>query len=251
MTVGLIGAGNMARALALGWGEPVLVCDGGSGRAARLAAEIGGAQALSAVEVASRADVVVLCHKPAQLDEVAAAIAAPARAVVSVLAGVGLERLRAAYPDTPVAWVMPNTAVEVRAGVNCLCEDPLADPALEQRVRELFGRVGTIVCVPERLMGVATAVAGVAPAYTALLVEAQVDAAVRHGMPGALASEIVGPSLAGATALIGARGGDTLAVRRAVTSPGGVTARGLAALERGGIRNSFNAAMDAVLGVAS
>ena len=66
MRVGLIGAGNMARALARGWGDPVLASDSGSGRAAALVAELGG-EALSNGDVAERADLVVLCHKPYQL----------------------------------------------------------------------------------------------------------------------------------------------------------------------------------------
>src|SRR5436305_1112288 len=66
MQVGLIGAGNMARALARGWGDPVLVSDNGSGRARELARELGGKALKSNVRVAERADLVVLCHKPTQ-----------------------------------------------------------------------------------------------------------------------------------------------------------------------------------------
>src|SRR5207248_1064463 len=75
MRVGLIGAGNMARAMARGWGDPVLCSDVGSGRAQALAKELGGEALASNVEVARRADLVVLCHKPAQLLDVAAEIA--------------------------------------------------------------------------------------------------------------------------------------------------------------------------------
>jgi pyrroline-5-carboxylate reductase len=247
MTIGLIGAGNMARALARGWNEPVFVSDAGSGRAAALAADVGG-NVLPTEEVADLAELVVLCHKPAQLESVAARIAPHARAVISVLGGVGLERLRAAYPGTSVAWAMPNTAVEVLSGLTCLCEDPDGDPGLHAKAAELFGRLGEVVRIPETLMGVATALTGVGPAYTALLVEAQVDAAVRRGMGAPLAGELVCASLAGSARLIAERQGDTLGVRRAVTSPGGMTARGLAALERGGVRAAFEDAMEAVLG---
>src|SRR5436305_11753768 len=66
MRVGLVGAGNMARALARGWGDPVLCSDGGSGRARALAEELGG-EAVSSATLAERADLVVLCHKPAQV----------------------------------------------------------------------------------------------------------------------------------------------------------------------------------------
>jgi pyrroline-5-carboxylate reductase len=94
---------------------------------------------------------------------------------------------------------------------------------------------------------VAGATSGVGPAYWALLVEAQVDAAVRRGMPAALASVLVTETMAGAAELLRARDHDTLALRRAVASPGGTTARGLAALERGGIRTAFSDAIDDVV----
>ncbi len=88
----------MARALARGWGEPVLCSDAGSGRAQALVDELGGDGAASNVEVAEQADLVVLCHKPDQLDAVAAEIAPHARAVASVLGGTTLADLREAYP---------------------------------------------------------------------------------------------------------------------------------------------------------
>src|SRR5436305_2459218 len=116
MQVGLIGAGNMARALARGWGDPVLCSDGGSGRARELVAELGG-EALSNREVAERADIVVLCHKPYQLGAVAHEIRDVARVVTSVLGGVSTAVLRNQYRDKPVFALMPNTPVEVREGV--------------------------------------------------------------------------------------------------------------------------------------
>jgi pyrroline-5-carboxylate reductase len=102
--------------------------------------------------------------------------------------------------------------------------------------------------VPEKLMGPAGALMGVGPAYQALLVEAQVDAGVRHGLAAPLAGRLVAETMAGTAALLETRDYDTLAIRREVTSPGGTTARGLAALERGGVRPAFQEAFDAVLG---
>jgi pyrroline-5-carboxylate reductase len=255
MQVGLIGAGNMARALARGWGEPILCSDSGSGRARELVAELGG-EALSNRDVAERADLVVLCHKPYQLDPVAREIAGAAKAVASVLAGIGTGRLQSAYPGTPVFALMPNTPVEVRSGVIIYEERPVtasasdapADPAVESKVLELFGRLGTVIRVPETLREAAGALSGVGPAYEALLAEAQVDAGVRAGVPAALAGQLVVETMAGTAALLAQRDYDTLAVRRQVTSPGGVTARGLAALEKAGVRAAFQRAIDAVLG---
>jgi pyrroline-5-carboxylate reductase len=87
----------------------------------------------------------------------------------------------------------------------------------------------------------------VGPAYQALVAEAQVDAGVRRGLSAALAGKLVVETMAGTAALLDQRSHDTLAVRREVTSPGGTTARGLAALDAGGLRSAFHAAIDAVL----
>jgi pyrroline-5-carboxylate reductase len=247
--IGFIGSGNMARALALGWGDPVLCTDSGSGRAQQLAALVGGEAVGSNRELAERADLIVLAHKPAQLGTVAEEIAGAAKAVVSILARTTQAEVRAAYPGTPVFRVEPNTPVELRRGAIAFAHsNGTEDPELRAAVRQLFERVGTVVDVPEALMGVAGALSGVGPAYWALLVEAQVDAAIRRGLPPAVATTLVTETMAGSAELLGKRHGDTLAMRRDVTSPGGTTARGLAALERGGVRAAFASAMDDVLG---
>lgn len=238
----------MAGALARGWGEPVLCSDSGSDRARALAQELGGEALDSNVEVARRADLVVLCHKPYQLDAIAAEIAGDVKAVASVLGGTTVERLQAVYPDVPVFKLIPNTPVAVRRGVTCYVPAPGVDERLEAEVIALFERLGRVVSVPEAQLEAAAAVMSVGPAYQALLAEAQVDAAVRHGLAAALASQLVVETMAGTAALLEARDYDTLAVRREVTSPGGSTARGLAALERAGVRNAFADAIDAVCG---
>jgi pyrroline-5-carboxylate reductase len=252
MQVGLIGAGNMARAIARGWGDPVLCTDGGSGRALQLAAELGGEALASNRELAERADIVVLCHKPYQLAQVAREIDEVTRCVVSVLGGVGTRDLQDAYRGTPVFALMPNTPVEVRRGVIVYAERPVEGPSVldeerEAQVLELFGRLGSVVRVPEHLIGPATALSGVGPAYQALVAEAQVDAGVRQGLSPALAAQLVTETMAGTAALLADRAYDTLTVRREVTSPGGLTARGLAALEQAGIRSAFQTAAEAVL----
>jgi pyrroline-5-carboxylate reductase len=245
--VGLIGAGNMARALARGWGEPVLCADPVAERAAALAADVGGEALASNREVAERADVVVLCHKPAQLEEVAAEIRDAAKVVVSILGGRALADVEAAYPGTPAVRLMPNTAVEVGRGVVCYVPGSAVDAELDGRLRELVGRLGTVFPLEDRLVDAATGINGVGPAYVALVVEAWADSGVKAGLTADVATRMATETAAGALELLHERDHDTLAVRRAVTSPGGITARGLAALERAGLRAAFVDAMDAVL----
>ena len=132
----------MARALARGLGRAGAVhgLRLGPGAGARRARRRRGASA-SNRELAERADLVVLAHKPAQLEAVAREIAGTAKAVVSILARTTQAELRAAYPDTPVFRVEPNTPVEVRRGVLAFAEPdaPVPTTRSAQQVRELFG----------------------------------------------------------------------------------------------------------------
>jgi pyrroline-5-carboxylate reductase len=256
MQVGLIGCGNMARALARGWAKPLLCSDPITERARSLAAEVGGEALSDNAEVARRADLVVLCHKPAQLGAVAGEVAPHARAVASILAATPLAALRQAYPDRPVYRFIPSLPVEVRQGAVVQAAEPPGDAAaqasgrdeeLAGAVRALFAELGLLVVLDDALVDVAMGLMSCGPAYVALVVEAQVDAGVRRGIPAAQGAELVVQTLAGTAELLRRRHYDMVAVRREVTSPGGVTARGLDALERAGIRSAFSDALDAVV----
>jgi pyrroline-5-carboxylate reductase len=255
MRIGLIGCGNMARALARGWGRPLLCADPVTERAQALAAEVGGEALASNAEVGARADVVVLCHKPAQLAAVALEIAPDAKAVASILAATPLADLQDAYPDRPVYRFIPSLPVEVRQGAVVQAAGPSVRPGegaedeqLDGAVSALFAELGTLVVLDDGLVDVAMGLMSCGPAYVALVAEAQIDAGVRKGIPAAQGAELVVQTLAGTAELLRRRGNDTVAVRREVASPGGVTARGLDALERGGLRAAFSDALDAVLG---
>jgi pyrroline-5-carboxylate reductase len=249
MQVGLIGSGNMARALARGWGRPVLCSDPFAERAQALAQELGGEALRSNAEVAERSELVVLCHKPAQLEAVAAEVAPHAKAVASILAATPLAALKQAYPGRPVYRFIPSLPVEVRQGavVQAADADSGADAAMDLAVAELFADLGTLVVLDDGLVDVAMGLMSCAPAYVALVAEAQIEAGLRKGIPAQQGAELVVQTLAGTAELLRRRGNDTVAIRREVTSPGGLTARGLDALERGGIRTAFSDALDAVL----
>jgi pyrroline-5-carboxylate reductase len=248
MKIGLIGAGNMATALARGWGEPVLVSDVDQARAEALAQELGGEAPGSNAYVADAADAVVLCHKPGQLDEVAGDIRDRAKAVISILAATPVADVEAAYPGLPVYRFMPNIPAEVGQGVFAYAPGTRAAEGPEAEVLEAFGRIGTVVPTPESLIDAATAVMGCGPAFFALVVEALVDAGVRHGLQPDAAATMAVETMAGTASVLRERDLDTHALRKRVTSPGGSTARGLAALEHGGVRSAFSNAVDAVAG---
>jgi pyrroline-5-carboxylate reductase len=256
MQIGLIGCGNMARALARGWQRPVVCSDPIAARAQALAEEVGGEALPDNAAVAQRAELVVLCHKPAQLREVAAEVGAHAQAVASILAVTPLSALREAYPGRPVYRFIPSLPVEVRQGAVAQAAEAhdlgaggeTPESELDRAVRELFAELGTLVVLDDSLIDVAMGLMSCGPAYVALVAEAQVDAGVRRGIPAAEGARLVVQTLAGTAELLRKRNYDMVTVRREVTSPGGLTARGLDALERAGLRSAFSDALDAVLG---
>jgi len=248
LALGIIGTGNLGRALARGLGEPVLVSDALHERAAALAAELGGEAVASNAELARRADVVLLCHKPDLLEAVAAETDGGARAIISCVGATTVAQLEAAYPGVPVVRALPNTALEVGEAVTAIAAPQGADTELHARARSLFARVGSVVVVPEAKMLLAQVSSGAMPAYVSLVAEALVDALVRRGLDAETAGALVVGSMPGAARLVAHTGMDTLGVRRAVTSPGGTTARALAALEAGALRATVSRAMDAALG---
>lgn len=250
MQLGFIGAGNMAGALARGFGEPVLACDPVGSRAAELVADLGGEALASQAEVAERADVVFLCHKPGQLAEVAAQTDDRAKAVVSILAGVTVATVEKAYPRRPVYRFLPNIPAEVKKGVSCYVPGTLAGEGPETELLELFDRVGIVVRLDEPLIEPAMALMSCGPAFFALTVEALVDAGVRHGLQAGDAESMAVQTMAGAAALMGETGTGPAELRRRVTSPGGTTAAGLAALEAAGLRAAFMDAVSAVVQMA-
>ena len=230
-------AAAMARGLR-GQADGMLFTDGGSGRAAELAAELGGEALASNQELAERADVVVLAVKPAQLDQAAAELAA-AKVLVSLLGATSLERVESAFPDAAVVRLMPNVGVEVRRGVLCVAGSRHAG------VRALLEGLGHVVDLDDAEFDAATAMMGCAPAYVALVVEAIADAGAADGLDEDLARELVVETTAGTAELLRHR--SPVEVRRAVASPGGSTEAGLEALDRERAREAFEAAVRASL----
>lgn len=239
-------AGAMARGWAAGDGGPeaMLFSDIDAGRAASLADRVGGETRPSLGELAADSDVVLLAVKPAALDEVAGELDG-ADAIASVIAGVTVGRLAAAFPDKPVLRLMPNQPVEVRLGV--ICHPPAHEmaPELEAELLELLGQLGDVVELPEDKLDAAMAVMSCAPAYLALIADSLNRAGEREGLGPEEANELVAMTLEGTAELLRTR--SAAEIQAAVASPGGATEQGLRALEEGGVPEAIAAAVDASL----
>ena len=248
MKLGFIGAGNMASALARGIGEPILVHDVDEAKASALAGELGGEAVGSNAELAERADALVLCHKPKQLEEVANEVGGRASVVVSILAATPTERLAAAYPGAAIYRFIPNMPVEVRRGVLCYVRGPGAADGPEAEIIELMGRTGAVIRLEdEPLIEPAMALMACGPGFLALVAETFAEAGVAHGLDPDDAMRMVVETMGGTAHYLAKHGYDGPALRTRVATPGGTTERGLIALEEGGLREVTRAAVDAVV----
>jgi pyrroline-5-carboxylate reductase len=157
---------------------------------------------------------------------------------------------------------MPNAAAVVGAGVTALATGRFVTAPQLEEVSALFDAVGGVLTVPESQMDAVTALSGSGPAYFFLMVEALVDAGVAAGLSREVATDLTAQTMAGSAALLLERldqgsetaGGEALGgridttaaqLRATVTSPGGTTAAALRELERGGLRNAVDAAVQA------
>ena len=254
--VGLIGAGQMAAALARGWGAAGVVDPARSlasgPRAAtreRFTDRTGWPAVADNRAVVAAADVVVLAVKPHLLAGVCADLRetlAARHLVVSIASGVTLGRLAGWLGESVrLVRVMPNTPSLVGAGAAGFSPGPAATSADADTVRTLFGAVGRAVEVPERLIDAVTGVSGCGPAFVYLMIEALADGGVRAGLPRATAQELAAQTVLGAAKMVLDTGEHPGALKDAVCSPGGATIAGIFALEQAGFRGAVMSAVAA------
>lgn len=159
--------------------------------------------------------------------------------LVSVLAGVTLDTLEAAFPGRPVIRAMPNTPARVGEACTALALGHQVSDAQRTWVERLFASVGQIAVVTETQMDAVTALAGSGPAYVAVVVEALIDGGVAAGLPRPLATQLALQTVLGSVRLMQAENLHPAQLKDQVTSPAGTTIAGLAHLEQAGVRGAL------------
>jgi pyrroline-5-carboxylate reductase len=166
------------------------------------------------------------------LEEVSPVIEGTEKVVVSVAAGVSISEIAESLPQgTSVLRVMPNVCAAVGLGTAVVAANNPGEVYLST-VINIFGHVGDVIELPERLFDAATALHGSGPAYVALFADALVQAGVREGIPRDVARRLVNGTIAGTAVLLKERSAHQ--IRDEVTTPGGTTAAAFAAMEKGG-----------------
>lgn len=248
----IVGGGNMGAALAGGLVAAgrapgsMAVLEVSAERRQRLEGELPGV-AVVADATAELVDGVgvVIAVKPGDAVAVAGRLASlGARRVLSIAAGVRLEALERACGDgVAVVRSMPNTASLVGEGMAAVAAGRAATDDDMAWAAGVLSSVGKVVEVTEAQLDAVTGVAGSGPAYLFLVAEALIDAGVAEGLPRPVADSLVRQLFVGVGALLGGDHGEPQHLRAMVTSPGGTTAAGLAALERHAVRAAFAAAV--------
>ena len=255
-TIGFIGAGQMARALAQGFvaaglvpGRQILHCDPVQAAAKDFESSVKESRsAASNADVVGQANVIFLAVKPQNMTAVFAEIGgkvAPEKLVVSIAAGVTLARLCEGLKTNRVVRVMPNTPALVGKGASAYALGLAATAADGQLVGQLLGAVGQAFQVDEKLLDAVTGLSGSGPAFVYVMIEALSDGGVRMGLPRDVATALAAQTVRGAAEMVLTTGEHPAVLKDKVASPGGTTIAGLAALEGGGLRAALIAAVEA------
>ena len=182
---------------------------------------------------------ILLCIKPANVEEVASKLKGKARVIFSVLAGTSLEKLKKQFHTQAIVRTMPNLAASVGSSMTTLT----GDTKFKQEAHTLLGAIGeTLWLDSEKEIDIATALAGSGPAFLALVAEALADGAVKQGLKREHAMAAMRGLFAGFSELIQEIHPSLL--KDNVMSPGGTTAAGYAALEDGNARAAFMNAIE-------
>lgn len=254
MKIGFIGAGNMGGAILKGalakgflQAEEVMIYD--------ISAELCESWYNTKVQIvdsntalAQKCEWIVLAVKPVFLGAVLNEIVPylnNGKKVVSIAAGWSLDMLTAKIGDSgaKLLRVMPNTPALVGEGLLALCEETTLNNDDFVWAQKLFGTLGVVQIVPERLMDAVIAVSGSSPAYVFMFIDAMADAAVKLGMPRQMAIHSAAQAVLGSAKMVLDTGLHPAVLKDQVCSPGGTTIEAVQVLEENGMRGAVIKAM--------
>lgn len=255
MKIGFIGAGNMGGAILKGalskhflHSEEVWIYDVSSEVTERWKQDYHVNVAQNNADLVSECDWIVLAVKPIFLADVLTQIRKNLTAdkkLISIAAGWSIEMLKQAIGESnaKLLRVMPNTPALVGEGLLALCEETTLAPNDFRWAQELFGTLGVVQIVPERLMDAVIAVSGSSPAYVFMFIDAMADAAVKLGMPRKMAIQSAAQAVMGAAKMVLETGLHPAELKDQVCSPGGTTIEAVQVLEEEGMKSAVIKAM--------
>ncbi len=196
---------------------------------------------------ASSADVIILAVKPQKILGVLKTLSGaiqPGSLIISILAGVPMQRIADALRHPAIIRVMPNTPARIGEGISVWTNSVDVTEDQKEVARQTLNCLGTELYVEEEYyLDMATALSGTGPAYVFLFMEALIDAGVHMGFPRRIAEELVVGTLRGSVLYYQSIRDHPASMRNQVTSPGGTSAEALYYLEKAGFRTALSRAI--------
>ncbi len=246
--LGIIGSGNMGRAILAGIRKgkllkerDILCFDKDPAALEKALGEFSVGRCKTAAELVKKSEAVLLAVKPQNLKELSEEIGGKlndGQTVISILAGKKVGDLTAALGSgIRVIRAMPNTPCLVGKGVTGLFASAGAGDEAKAFALKIFSSLGEAAFFDsEEMIDVVTGFTGSGPAFIFIFIEALADGGVRCGMPRDLALQFAAAMVEGSAALVRETGIHPEQLKEMVMSPGGTTAEGVSVLERGGFR---------------
>jgi len=255
--IGFIGSGNMGEAMISGLinsgtSKPgnISCSDISTEKLQQLSSKYGVTTTPSNIEIATRADIIILAVKPQIMVPVLQEIKAcldMSKLVISIAAGVPLTAIESCLDkDLRLIRVMPNVAVSVREGAAAIAAGDHTEKEDVELAMAIFNSVGKSIFLKENnLMDAVTGLSGSGPAYIFLIVDALADAGVKVGLSRQDSLLLASQTILGAAKLLMETKEHPGALKDSVTSPGGTAIAGLHTLEKGGLRTTLINAVEA------
>lgn len=265
--IGFIGTGEMATAMLIGLfrceisrRENVFLYDINTAAIERCIARAGGGIACASLpELISNSQLIIFCVKPQHLNVVLEQIAKIARddnkfaeklaenVFLSIVAGARLATFQK-YLGTGARLfrAMPNTPALIGEGASGYIFSESVRAEDKELIHAILESMGLAVAMnDESLLDAVTGLSGSGPAYTFLIIDALASGGVKMGLPRSVALKLAAQTLKGAAAMVLSSQEHPAVLQDRVTSPGGTTIAGLAALEAHQTRAAMIAAVEA------
>jgi len=255
--IGFIGAGKMGEAFIGGLiakgvfaKDEIIACAPSAGTRDRMSATYGIRMYERAEQVVDKTDLIVIAVKPKSVEGLfkdEKLSIGKGKTVISIVAGLTLDKMNSYVPDAKKIRVMPNHCCQVLEGAMGYTCDASMDAEGKAEVERILSSIGLAVEVPESQMDAVTGIAGSSPAFMYMVIDAMAEAGVLNGLSRDQSVKLAAQSMLGAAKMVLETGKHPEQLRDEVCSPGGTTIVGVKILEDMGLRSAMASAVDGAI----
>ena len=253
MKIGFIGLGNMAGTICQGLiksdfidGSEVYGYDINSHQLMMFEQDFGIHICSSEQDVVKNCDYLVMGVKPNVIESVLDKVKdlLDDKTIISIVAGYSHEKYETLIPETHHLTIMPNTPAKVFEGVTLFERENTLTQEEFDFAYQMFESIGEVYVIDNKQMIAGGALSGCGPAFVYMFIEALADGAVLNGLPRDLAYKLASQTVLGSAKMVQETKAHPGLLKDQVCSPGGITIKGVKALEENGFRNAVIEAID-------